>query len=250
MQAGSYYVNDNLNPATSLENMRSLRGAVLQEFTEYPEGQIYIQNLQVSGSEVHYKYYSKKDGFFTNLAKNNTYIQFLYDLGLTKNPFLPNGSSGSYLIDSEHFFFQTTLHALCQWFSVVFYKADHGDLDAQKLFMRLQPYKESLNNKKIYEYLLVSNETRELIFYDLILFDSVVQLYSEASGREYSEALKKINRLIYANKSQLQESWKSLHSSVEPKFSHEDFKKFLFKGFESHDVNLDAYKNERIKKIK
>ena len=249
MQAGSYYVNDNLNPETGAFR-RTLRGSELTEFVEYPEGRIYIQNLQVSGSEVHYKYYSKKDGFFNELAKNSNYIQTLYDFGLSKNPFLPNGMEGSYLIDSEHFFFQTTLHALCQWFSVVFYKADHGDLEAQKLFMKLQPFKESKNNKKIYEYLLVANETRELIYYDLITFDSVVHLYSEASGREYAEALKKVNRLIYANKAQLQDSWKSLHSSVAPKFSHDDFKKFLFKGFDSHDMYLDAYKNERIKKIK
>jgi hypothetical protein len=251
MQAGSYYVNDNLDPVINATS-RILRGSELVDFKEYPEGRIYIQNLQVSGSEVHYKYYSKKNGFFAELAQNTEYIQKLYDLGLSKNPFLPNGSESngqqSYLIDSEHFFFQTTLHALCQWFSVLFYKADHGDLEAQQTFLKLVPFKESSNNKKIYEYLLKSNETRQIIFYDLLQFDSIVQLYSEVSGKPYEEALRKINRLVYANKSNLQASWKSLHKTIEPKFDLEDFKKYLFRGFDSHDVFLDAYKNERIKK--
>lgn len=252
MQAGSYYVNDQLDPVNSGNfTTRTLRGSELTDFKEYPEGRIFIQSLQVSGSEVHYKYYSKKSGFFSELAQNTNYVQKLFDLGLTKNPFLVNGpisNNQSYLIDSEIFFFQTTLHALCQWFSVLFYKADHGDKEAQQVFLKLVPFKESSNNKKIYNYLLESNETKEIILYDLLHFDSIVQLYSEVSGKPYEEALRKINRLVYANKSNLQASWKLLHSSVEPKFDLEDFKKFLFRGFDSHDVFYDAYKNERFKK--
>lgn len=110
---------------------------------------------------------------------------------------LPGSAYGNELMDSIKYKFQKNENAFCQWFSIIFFFADHGDRGAQETFAQFREDHNIQNAKLVVEWVFQSRvPIIEEIRRDVAYLPNMVTFWNEGKSAAHRLSASEIKGLF------------------------------------------------------